>query len=160
MTNHGKYVQINRATMRPRTIGQIALLICSKDLPLTALATEMSIAMGGVVVPMAKPMTMTTPSLGHCLRDLIKGESPPKNLCRPDDEHNQSRSHLRSHNEFVELLEIQGSVNDPPDKQGIIHGNSGNEHGSKSGDDSQSAANAPDRCLRYGKDTFRDATSS
>ncbi len=52
MTNHGKYVQVNRATMRTRTIGQIALLICSKDLPLIALATKISIAMGEVVIPM------------------------------------------------------------------------------------------------------------
>ena len=61
MTNQGKYVQINRATMRTITMGQIALLICSKDLPLIALATKISIAIGGVVMPMARPMVRITP---------------------------------------------------------------------------------------------------
>lgn len=61
MTSPGIKVQMSRARIRTTTMGQIALLICYRERPLIALATKMSMAMGGVVMPIARPMVIMTP---------------------------------------------------------------------------------------------------
>ena len=50
-------------------MGLMARLICSSERPLMALATKMSMAIGGVVMPIARLDDQDDPEVDECLPD-------------------------------------------------------------------------------------------